>query len=83
MQNWFDPSKETEAVKWTKLEKAMACLRASLSPAARANRKKQESLQKKFQTAQIQLEQNPCKEFEKILDKCKTESEKFYDEKAH
>ena len=21
MQNWFDPSKETEAVKWTKLEK--------------------------------------------------------------
>ena len=35
-QNWFDPSNETEAVKWTKLEKAMACLRASLSPAARA-----------------------------------------------
>ncbi|PFX29747.1 hypothetical protein AWC38_SpisGene5459 [Stylophora pistillata] len=36
MQNWFDPSKETEAAKWTKPEKAMACLRASLSPAARA-----------------------------------------------
>ena len=36
MQNWFDPSKETEAARWTKPEKAMACLRASLSPAARA-----------------------------------------------
>ena len=36
MQNWFDPSKETEAAKWTKPEKAMVCLRASLSPATRA-----------------------------------------------
>lgn len=36
MQNWFDPFKETEAAKWTKPEKAMAYLRASLSPAARA-----------------------------------------------
>ena len=35
MQNWFDPLKETDAVKWTKPDKAMACLRASLSPAAR------------------------------------------------
>ena len=30
MRNWFDPSKETEAAKWTKPEKAM------LSPANRA-----------------------------------------------
>ena len=30
MQNWFDPSKETDAQKWTKPDKAMACLRASL-----------------------------------------------------
>ena len=36
MQNWFDPSKETEATGWTKPEKAMACLRASLFPATRA-----------------------------------------------
>ena len=36
MQNWFDPSKETEAEKWTNSEKAMACLRASLSPSSRA-----------------------------------------------
>ena len=36
MQHWFDPSKEAEAAKWTKPEKAMACLRASLSPASRA-----------------------------------------------
>ena len=36
MKNWFDPSKETEATRWTKPEKAMGCLRASLSPAARA-----------------------------------------------
>jgi len=35
MQNWFDPSKETDALKWTKPDKAMACLWASLSPAAR------------------------------------------------
>ena len=35
MQNCFDPSKETDALKWTKPDKAMACLRASLSPAAR------------------------------------------------
>ena len=36
MQNWFDPSKDTDSAKWTKLEKTMACLRASLSPAGRA-----------------------------------------------
>ena len=36
MQNWFHPSKKTEAAKWTKPEKVMACLWASLSPAARA-----------------------------------------------
>ena len=35
MQNWFDPSKETDALQWTKPEKAMASLQASLSPAAR------------------------------------------------
>ena len=35
MQNCFDPSKESDAQKRTKPEKAMACLRASLSPAAR------------------------------------------------
>ena len=35
MQNWFDPLKETDAQKWTKPEKAMARLRASLSPTAR------------------------------------------------
>ena len=34
MQNWFDPSKETEAARCTKPEKAIACLRASLPPAA-------------------------------------------------
>ena len=36
VQNWFDLSKETRAARWMKPEKAMACLRASLSPAARA-----------------------------------------------
>ena len=36
MQNWFNPSKETDFARWTTPEKAMACLRASLSPAARA-----------------------------------------------
>ena len=36
MQSWFDPSKDTDAATWTKPDKAMACLRAALSPAARA-----------------------------------------------
>ena len=36
MQSWFDPSKETDATKWTTPEKAMAYLEASLSPAATA-----------------------------------------------
>ena len=35
MQNWYDTSKESEAAKWTKSDKAIACLRASLSPAIR------------------------------------------------
>ena len=35
MQNWYDTSKESEAAKWTKSDKAMACLRASLYPAVR------------------------------------------------
>ena len=35
MQNWYDTLKETDETKWTKPNKAMACLRASLSPAAR------------------------------------------------
>ena len=35
MQNWYDSSKETEEAKWTKPDKAIACLRASLSPTAR------------------------------------------------
>ena len=36
MQNWYDSSKETEAQRWTKPDKVIACLRASLPPAARA-----------------------------------------------
>ena len=35
MQNWYDSSKEIDEAKWIKPDKAMACLRASLSPAAR------------------------------------------------
>ena len=35
MQNWYDTLKETDEAKWTKPDKVMACLRASLSPAAR------------------------------------------------
>ena len=36
MQNRYDSSKETEAQRWTKPDKAIACLRASLPPTARA-----------------------------------------------
>ena len=35
MQNWYDTSKETDEAKWTKPDKAMACLTTSLSPAPR------------------------------------------------
>ena len=50
---------------------------------ARIKRQKEESLQKNLQAAQIQYQQNQCEEFEKIMDECKTEIEKFYDEKAN
>ena len=36
MQNWYETSKEGEAAKWTKSNKAMACLRASFTQAAQA-----------------------------------------------
>ena len=36
MQNWYDSSKETEAQRWIKPDKAIACLRVSLPPAAGA-----------------------------------------------
>ena len=36
MQNWYDSSKETEAQRWTKFDKAIACLKASLPSEARA-----------------------------------------------
>ena len=35
MQNWHDVSKDSKEQKWIKPDKVMACLRASLSPAAR------------------------------------------------
>ena len=35
MQNWYDTSKESDQAKWTMPHKAMACLRAFLSPVAR------------------------------------------------
>ena len=35
MQNWYDSSKETDEVKCTKPDKAIACHRASLSATAR------------------------------------------------
>ena len=38
---------------------------------ARIKKEKEESLQKKLQAAQIQVQQKPCKEFEKTLDKRK------------
>ena len=33
--NWYDPSKQSEAEKWVKADKAIACLRSSLTPSAR------------------------------------------------
>ena len=35
MHNWYYTSEKSEAAKWTKSDKAIACLRASLSPAVR------------------------------------------------
>ena len=39
--------------------------------------------EKKQRHSQIQFQQNPCEEFEKILGGRKTEIEKFYHEKAN
>ena len=36
-------------------------------------REKEESLQKKLQAAHTRFQQNPCEEFEEILNKCKLE----------
>ena len=35
MNDWYDSTKESDAEKWTKPDKAMACLRASLTKSAR------------------------------------------------
>ena len=35
LNNWYDPSKQSEAEKWVKADKAIACLRSSLTPSAR------------------------------------------------
>ncbi|CAB3984574.1 Transposon Tf2-6 poly [Paramuricea clavata] len=35
MNNWYDPSKSTDDAKWIKPDKAMACLKASLTKSAR------------------------------------------------
>ena len=37
MQNWFGPFKETETAKWTKPEKAMACLGLSAEDLAKSH----------------------------------------------
>ena len=50
---------------------------------ARIKREKGQSLQNKLQAAQIQFQQKHCEESEKILDECKTEIEKFYDDKTN
>ncbi|CAB3998752.1 Hypothetical predicted protein [Paramuricea clavata] len=35
LNNWYDPSKSTEEERWIKTDKAIACLRACLTPTAR------------------------------------------------
>ena len=35
LNNWYDPSKQSEAEKWVKADKAIACLQSSLTPSAR------------------------------------------------
>ena len=35
LNNWYDPSKSTEEERWIKTNKAIACLRACLTPSAR------------------------------------------------
>ena len=49
MQNWFDLSKETDALKWTTPDKAMARLWTSLSLAARTVYKYSLGLDKAYQ----------------------------------
>ena len=49
---------------------------------AKANREEEEMMQKKYQDAQAQFEQNPCVETRKVLEECKMGLERFYDKKT-
>ena len=75
-----DFSDKRVAWDWIKYKVRLVSMQYS-KELARTKREKEEGLQKKFQAAQIQLQQNPCEEFEEILDKCKTELEKFMTKK--
>ena len=55
MQNWYYSSKETEAQRWTKPDKVIACLRASLPLAARATYKYSLGLSDKDQKKPYQV----------------------------
>ena len=46
MQTWYDTSKETDKGKWTKLDKAMTCVKVSMSAVARTEYKYSLSLSK-------------------------------------
>lgn len=86
LEIWKEEGKEFSdkrvAWDWIKYKVRLFSMQYSKELAG-TKREKEESLQKIFQAAQVQFQQNPCEEFEKILDKCKTELEKFYDEKAN
>ena len=49
---------------------------------AKANREEEERMQKKYQDAQAYFEQHPCVETRKVLEECKMELERFYDNKT-
>ena len=86
LEVWKDEGKEFSDIRvawdWIKYNVRLFSMQYS-KELARIKREKEQSLQKKLQAAQIQFQQNQCEEFEKILDECKTEIEKFYDEKAN
>ena len=56
---------------------------AVLKELVKIKREKEKSLQKKLEAAQIRFQENPCEELIEILNKCKLELEKVFDEKAH
>ena len=60
LNNWYGPSKQSEAEKWVKAGEAIACLRSSLTPSARTVFKYSLGLSEAEQKKPHLVLQKPC-----------------------